>query len=142
MADQLMTIGELARRTGVAPSALRYYEELGLLPPACRTAGQRRYDASAVDRVGMILLLRDVGFSLSEMKALMAARSQSLDAWRELARIKLAELDERIARAQAARTALQHGLRCEHVDFFDCPNFTRVLAARMAGQSLEEAHRH
>lgn len=138
----VMTIGELARRAGVAPSALRYYEELGLMPPARRASGQRRYDASAVERVGMILLLRDVGFSLSGMKALMAARSESLDAWRELARIKLGELDERIAQAQAARVALEHGLRCEHKDFFDCPNFTRVLAARMAGQSLGEAHQH
>lgn len=137
-----MTIGELARRTGVSPSALRHYEELGLMPPARRASGQRRYDASAVERVGMILLLRDVGFSLGEMKKLTAPRSQSPGAWRELTRTKLTELDQRIARAQAARVALLHGLRCAHEDPLDCPNFARILAARIAGQPLEEAHHH
>jgi DNA-binding transcriptional MerR regulator len=137
-----MTIGELADRTGVAPSALRYYEELGLIPPPRRASGQRRYDTSAVVLVGMILCFRDVGFSLNEMKPLMASRSQSLDAWRELAGIKLAELDERIARAQVARVALQHALRCKHEDLLDCPNFARVLSARVAGKPLEEAHSH
>lgn len=138
----MMTIGELARRTGVAPSALRYYEELGLMPPARRASGQRRYDASAAGLVGMILFFRDVGFSLSEMKALTASRSQSPGAWRDLARGKLAELDERIARAQVAQVALQHALRCKHEDILTCPNFTRGLAARIAGKPLEEAHPH
>jgi DNA-binding transcriptional MerR regulator len=140
--ERLYTIGELAKRTGVASSALRYYEELGLMPPAPRVSGQRRYGQAAVDFVGMILLLRDIGFSLSEIKALIASRSRSSDAWREMARDKLAELDERIARAQVARVALQHALRCRHEDFLDCPNFAGVLAAKLAGRSLEEAHSH
>lgn len=142
MPDQLMSIGELARRTGVAASALRYYEELGLMPHARRASGNRRYDASAVEIVGLILFLRDVGFTLSETKTLMASRSQSADSWRELARLKVAELDERIARAQVARVALQHALRCKHEDLLDCPNFARVLVTRVAGKPLEEAHSH
>lgn len=142
MADEPMTIGELARRTGIATSALRYYEELGLMPPTRRASGQRRYDASAVQLVGMIMFLRDVGFSLSEMKALMASRSHSVDAWRALAHTKLAELEARIARAQIAQVALQHALRCKHEDLFDCPNFAQILADRAAGKPLEEAHRH
>ena len=55
MSEQRYAIGELADRTGVAPSALRYYEELGLLPPAPRVSGQRRYGPAAVEAVGMIL---------------------------------------------------------------------------------------
>jgi DNA-binding transcriptional MerR regulator len=137
-----MTIGELARRTGIATSALRYYEEIGLMPPARRASGHRRYEASAVPLVGMIMFLRDVGFSLSEMKALMASRSHSVDAWRALAHTKLAELDARIARAQVAQVALQHALRCKHEDLFDCPNFAQILADRVAGKPLGEAHRH
>src|SRR5262245_52656933 len=62
ISDRLLTIGELARRAGVATSALRYYEELGLLPRPARIAGQRRYPESAAWLVGVILLLRDVGF--------------------------------------------------------------------------------
>ena len=128
-----MTIGELARRTGVAPSALRYYEELGLLPAAARVSGQRRYSPAAVEHVGVILFLRDVGFSLAQMNALMAMRSQSPDGWRELVRQKLDELEEQIAKAEVARVALEHALRCRHAELLECPNFWDVVGARLAG---------
>ncbi|MEU9023723.1 MerR family transcriptional regulator [Actinomadura sp. NPDC048394] len=141
MADERLTIGEVADRTGVATSALRYWEEVGLLPEPSRVSGQRRYPPSAVEQVGLILLLRDVGFTLREIKALVGARTSGGD-WRELQRGKLAELDEQIARMQAAREAIAHGLACPHDNVFECPNFAGVLAARMAGASLEEAHEH
>lgn len=135
-----LTIGELARRTGVAASALRYWEELGLLPAPARVSGQRRYPPSAVELVGVVLLLRDVGFTLREAKEFIAARSQADDGWRELYLSKLAELDQRIAQAQAARTAIAHGLACPHQDITECSKFTGGVAARLAGWSLEEAH--
>src|SRR5215211_7357103 len=112
MGDRQLTIGELAKRTGVATSALRYYEELGLLPAPARTSGQRRYPESAVELVGIILLLRDVGFSLAEQKALMATRAAASNEWRGLAQRKLAQLDEQIAKAQTAHEAIEHALRC------------------------------
>jgi DNA-binding transcriptional MerR regulator len=142
MPQQLLTIGELSERTGVAPSALRYYEELGLMPPALRASGKRRYGESAVQLVGVILFLRDLGFSLAEMKTLIVSRSRSADEWRELARNKLAELEKSVERAQAARLAIQHALRCKHENLLDCPIFAGVLAARLAGKSLQEAHAH
>ncbi len=110
MGDRHLTIGELAKRTGVATSALRYYEELGLLPAPGRVSGQRRYPESAVGLVGVILLLGDVGFSL------------------------------RIAKAQTAKEVITHGLACPHDDFTTCPNGASIVAARLAGQPLEEAH--
>jgi DNA-binding transcriptional MerR regulator len=79
MIDHYLTIGELAKRTGVATSALRYYEELGLIPAPVRVSGQRRYPNSAVGLVGMILLLRDVGFSLRESKAFLGSRTPAVD---------------------------------------------------------------
>ncbi|MER7370653.1 MerR family transcriptional regulator [Nonomuraea wenchangensis] len=139
MSEQL-TIGELASRTGVATSALRYWETLGLLPPPARVSGQRRYPPSAVGLVGVVLLLRDAGFTLREVKAFLAARTAAGDDWRKLYQRKLAELDQRIAQAQAARTAVAHGLACPHEDIFECPNFTGGVAALLAGCSLEEAH--
>ena len=142
MSDQLLTIGELARRTRLAPSALRYYEELGLLAPARRVSGQRRYPPSAVEVVGVILSLRDVGFSLAETRTLMASRAESPAAWRELVRRKVAELDEQIAKAGAARVALDHALRCRQQDVLECPNFWNVVGARLTGRSLAEAHAH
>ncbi|MFI7708742.1 MerR family transcriptional regulator [Nonomuraea sp. NPDC049480] len=139
MSEQL-TIGELASRTGVATSALRYWEELGLLPAPARVSGQRRYPPSAVGLVGVVMLLRDVGFTLREVKAFIASRSPAGDGWRELYQRKLTELDQRIAQAQVARTAIAHGLACPHKDIFECSTFTSGVAALLAGSSLEEAH--
>jgi DNA-binding transcriptional MerR regulator len=142
MSDRLLTIGELARRAGVATSALRYWEELGLLPTPARISGQRRYPESAVGLVGIILLLREVGFSLAEQKAFMASRAVALDDWQRLARRKLAELNDQIAKAQTAREAVEHALCCPHDDLLRCPNFASVIAARLTGQPLHQAHPH
>ncbi|MEV0288511.1 MerR family transcriptional regulator [Kribbella sp. NPDC050820] len=141
MTDQTLTIGELARRTGVATSALRYWEELGVMPPPARVSGERRYPLSAAQDVGIILLLQDVGFSLRELKTLIASRRLA-DDWRQLAHRKLAELDAHIAKAEAAREALEHALRCPHENILHCPNFAEVTTARLAGVPLWEAHPH
>ena len=142
MVDRHLTIGELARRTGVATSALRYWEELGLIPAPVRIFGQRRYPESAVGLVGVILLLRDVGFSLRESKAFLASRTQAVEGWRTLAQRKLAHLDEQIVKAQTAKEAITHALHCPHDDITTCPNFTSVVASRLAGKPLAEAHPH
>jgi DNA-binding transcriptional MerR regulator len=136
----LLTIGELARRAGVTASALRYYEEVGLLPPPARISGQRRYPESAARAVGMILLYSDAGFTLAEQKALMASPRSASGDRKQLMRHKLAELDEQIARAQAARDAISHGLRCPHEDITQCPNFNAGVTARLAGQPLSRSH--
>ena len=135
----LLTIGELARRAKVAASALRYYEELGLLPSPARISGQRRYPESAARVVAAILLYRDAGFTLAEQKVL-ASRTSASGEWKRLVRRKLAELDEQIARAQAARDAIRHGLRCPHEDISQCPNFNAGLTARLAGEPLSRSH--
>lgn len=142
MCDRLLTIGELARRVGIASSALRYYEKRGLIPPPTRISGQRRYPESTVGLVGIILLLRDAGFTLAEQQALIAAWADAPHEWQRLARRKLAELDERIAKAQAAREAVDHALRCPHEDIRQCPNVRALVTARLAGQPLQEAHTH
>jgi DNA-binding transcriptional MerR regulator len=142
MDERHLTIGELAEITGVATSALRYYEELGLIPVPVRVSGQRRYPESAVGLVGVILLLRDVGFSLRECKAFLASRTQAVDGWRSLAQRKLADLDEQIAKAQTAKEAITRALHCPHDDIATCRNFARVVAARLAGQPMEQAHSH
>jgi DNA-binding transcriptional MerR regulator len=136
----LLTIGELSRRTGVSASALRYYEDLGLLPPPARVSGQRRYPESAARLVAAILLYSDAGFTLAEQKALMTSRKGASGEWGRLGRRKLAELDEQIATAQAARDAISHGLRCPHEDITQCPNFNAGITARLAGQPLSRSH--
>jgi len=139
--NRLLTIGELARRAGVSTSALRYYEEVGLLPAPTRVSGQRRYPESAARVVGTILLYSDAGFTLAEQKALMTSREGARGEWERLARRKLAELDEQIAKAEAAREAIEHGLRCPHEDITHCPNFDAGVTARLAGRPLALSHR-
>ncbi len=143
MADERLTIGALATATGVATSALRYWEQLGLLPEPTRVSGQRRYPAAAVHLVGLIIILRDVGFTLREIREMLPFRTDAPDAWQDQLKHKLAELDERISKAQVARTAIAHGLVCPHEDGIpNCPNFNRIMSARLAGLPLREAHTH
>lgn len=134
----MLTIGELAQATGVATSALRYWEELGLIPTPTRVGGQRRYTPDTVQAIGQILLLRDAGFTLTEINELLRTK----DNFRELAERKLKELDERIANAQAAKTAIEHGLACPHEDILTCPTGAGIVKARLAGIPLREAHSH
>src|SRR5438034_10753389 len=72
----LLPIGELSERTGVPTTTLRYYDELGLVPPAARAAGRRRYAPSAVRDVGVILFFREIGFSLTEIGRFIAGEQQ------------------------------------------------------------------
>ncbi|MDQ7909766.1 MerR family DNA-binding transcriptional regulator [Phytohabitans sp. ZYX-F-186] len=136
----LLTIGELARRAGVTTSALRCYEELGLLAPPARISGQRRYPESAARLVAAILLYSDAGFTLAEQKTLLANQASTPGDRRELMRRKLVELDKQIAAAQAAREAILHGLHCPHDDITRCPNLNAGITARLAGETLSESH--
>jgi DNA-binding transcriptional MerR regulator len=129
----LLTIGELAEQLGIATSALRYYEELGLLEPAERRAGRRHYRRSAVETVGSILFLRDAGFTLTEIGQL---RSSSADrpARRALLVSKLEELDRKAVEIIVVREALNHGLDCPAPDILTCPNFIAGVHERLAAQ--------
>jgi DNA-binding transcriptional MerR regulator len=129
--DGLLPIGELARRTGVATSALRYYERIGLLPPAERAGRRRRYPPSRAERVALIRLYQDVGFTLSEIGRLIAATGRGRRDWSRLAERKITELDARIADAQRAKRLIQHALECPHRDLLACPSFRSALEAHL-----------
>ena len=126
-----MPIGELARRSGAATSTLRYYERIGLLSPAERAGGRRHYTASSAERVALIRLYQDAGFTLAEIGRMLAARSQGRRGWGDLAERKIAELDARIADAQQAKKLIQHALECPHRDLLTCPRFRSALQAQL-----------
>jgi DNA-binding transcriptional MerR regulator len=126
-----LAIGELARRTGTAPSALRYYERIGLLPPTERAGGKRRYPPSSAERLALVRLYQDAGFTLREIRQLLAAGSGRRANWTPLAERKIAELDARIAEAQRAKDLLEHALDCPRRDLLTCPNFRAALQARL-----------
>lgn len=127
---ELLTIGALAERVGVATSALRYYEEVGLLEPTERRAGRRHYHPSAVEVVGAILLLRDVGFTISEIGQLYSSRADRATR-RTVLRRKLEELSRKAAEIDIARQALEHGINCPAPDIITCPNFTAGVHQRV-----------
>jgi DNA-binding transcriptional MerR regulator len=133
----LLSIGELSERTGVPTSALRYYDELGLVRPAARAAGRRRYTPSAVRDVSLILFFREIGFSLTEIGRFIAGERQGR---REMIDDKLAELAEQQHRIEVARTALEHGRQCPASDPIQCSRFWSIIEGRMRGLSLEEGH--
>lgn len=120
---QKLTIGEVARRTGVRTSALRYYEAEGILPAARRVNGQRRYTEDLVDLIQVARFAQGVGFSLAEIRALFSlsqGRSKLRAQWQPLARAKVKELDAVIARAQQMKQAIEHGLACGCIRIEDC----------------------
>ena len=120
----LLSIGELSERTGVPTTALRYYDELGLVRPAARAAGRRRYAASAVRDVGVIRFLREIGFSLAEIGRFIAGERQSQ---RDMIDHKLAELAEQQHRIEVARTALEHDRQCPASEPMKCSRFWSII---------------
>jgi DNA-binding transcriptional MerR regulator len=135
---RLLTIGELAERSGVATTALRYYDERGLVRPATRLSGRRRYAESAVAEVGAILLFREVGFSLAEISSFLTAGDRR--SRQEIVDRKLAQLTEQQHRIEVAREVLMHGQRCPAGDPMDCSRFWSIIDGQLRGLSLEESH--
>jgi DNA-binding transcriptional MerR regulator len=133
----LLSIGELSERSGVPTSALRYYDELGLVRPAARVAGRRRYAPSAVRDVGLILLFREIVFSLAEIGRFTAGEWQCQQ---EMIDHKLAELAAQQHRLEVARTALEHGRHCPAREPMKCSRFWSIIDGRQRGLSLEESH--
>jgi MerR family redox-sensitive transcriptional activator SoxR len=129
--EGLVVIGELARRTGVAGSALRYYERVGLLSPEARLGGRRYYGASVAERVAVVQLCQEAGFTLREIRALLAGWRGRGRAWTHLARAKVKELETRIAQAERAKALVQHALACPHASLVTCPNFRAAVAVHL-----------
>ncbi len=111
-----MTIGQVASRAGLAPSRIRYYEEIGVLPPAARTSGRRRYDEDVLRRLSIIDIAQRAGFSLDEIRELTGTRScneTAGDRLREVAGRKLPEIRNLIARAKAVEQWLEVAGACD-----------------------------
>ena len=122
-----MSIGEVARRTGVRPSALRYYEGVGVLPAPERENGRRRYDEEVLhevlDRMAVVRVAQQAGFTISEIGTLLDGFSEDTppsERWRVLAQAKLPEVEGLVKRALGMKVLLKKGLRCECLRLDDC----------------------
>jgi MerR family transcriptional regulator, redox-sensitive transcriptional activator SoxR len=118
-----LSIGEVARQTGLRTSAVRYYESAGVLPAPVRVNGRRRYDPDVVRLLRTVRFAQDAGFSVAEIRTLFhgfGAHVPPAARWRKLADRKLAELDALSLRVERMRRALLVAKQCGCVRMEDC----------------------
>nr|WP_066896596.1 MerR family transcriptional regulator [Mycolicibacterium houstonense] len=132
----VISIGEAAARLQMSPSALRYYDERGLVSPRMRRAGKRMYGAEELRRLALLKIVHRLGLPLDTAAAVLDAPSEQ---WRETVREQIAELDRVIAQAQGAQLFLTHALHCpaDH-PARDCATMIGVLDRLVDGMSVEE----
>jgi MerR family transcriptional regulator, redox-sensitive transcriptional activator SoxR len=133
-----LTISQVARQVGLRPSAIRYYEELGVLAPPRRVNGRRCYDEIALYRLALILGARATGFTLDEIRRLFFTFPEGVPVsqrWRELGTRKLEELAEQRARIEEMEAALRRLVTCCNCDAVDqCGRaMFRKVTARAGG---------
>jgi MerR family redox-sensitive transcriptional activator SoxR len=117
-----LTISDVARQVGLEPSAIRYYERIGLLPPAQRISGQRRYDSMVLNRLAVVQRGRQLGFTLEEIRQLFFSFPKDAHAserWRKLSQAKLAELDGLMNEIENVRRLLKKMMKNCHCDNLD-----------------------
>ncbi len=122
-----MSIGEVAQRAGVRPSALRYYESIGVLSAPERENGRRRYNGEVLrdvlDRLAVVRVAQQAGFTISEIRVLLDGFSEGTppsERWRVLAQEKLPEVEALVERVLGMKRLLERGLRCECLRLEDC----------------------
>ena len=116
LATDLLTVGEVAQRSGMAASALRYYERLGLVAATRTAGGQRRYERGVLRRLAFIRAARNIGLSLEEVSAALAelpgGRTPTKVDWARLSRRWRRRLDEQIVALTALRDGLDSCIGC------------------------------
>lgn len=137
VADRFITIGELARRTGVAVSALRFYEKKGLLQ-ALRTSGnQRRFLRSDIRRVSFILIAQKLGLALADIERELAelpqGRTPTLADWERISRSMRNSIDEKIALLELTRRKLDECIGCGCLSLTKCRLYNADDAAGAQG---------
>ena len=125
-------IAEVAQRSGVPASTLRFYEEKGLIESIGRRGLRRLFDPGVFERLALIALGRAAGFSLEEI-ALMFAPDGEPRIDRQMLAAKAGELDKTIRKLSAMRDGLRHAAACHAPSHLECPTFRRLLTAAASG---------
>ena len=127
-----LDIAEVARRTGVPVSTLRYYEERGLIASTGRRGRRRQYDPGVLERLGLIALGRSAGFSIEQMTRMFPPLGQP-DIDRRVLVDRADEIDRTIRELAAVRDSLRHAAACPAPSHLDCPTFRRLVRRAAAG---------
>lgn len=136
---QLLDIAEVSARAGVPASALRFYEEKGLIASVGRRGLRRLFTPDVLERLSLIALGRLAGFSLEEIAGMFSPNGR-LRIRREQLAAKADELDDTIRRLTAMRDGLRHAAVCKAPNHLECPSFRRRV--RAAGKHLRSANRN
>ncbi|MFD5323199.1 MerR family transcriptional regulator [Streptomyces sp. NPDC127092] len=124
--EPLLDIAEVARRSGLAPSALRYYEKKGLITADGRNGLRRTYRPEVLERLALITCARGAGLSIAEIHRFVVARPSDADV-RARMTARADDLDEQIGRLTRLRDSMRHASVCEHEPIVDCPDFKRAV---------------
>lgn len=150
----LFTISEVAKQVGLKPSAIRYYEQVGILPRAQRAGGQRRYDHAVLYRLALVQRAQQMGFTLEEIRRLFFGFRKATpisERWKKLSQRKLAELDtlaEQIRAMQALLRGMSEKCTCQALDqcgkgiFTHCCSDSKAapLPRSMGRKRVKRAH--
>jgi len=133
-----MDIAEVARRSGIAASTLRFYEEKGLITSIGRQGLRRRFDPGVLDQLALIALGQTAGFSLSEIGSMISSNGRP-DIDRRMLSAKADEIDRMVKRLKAVSKSLRHAAVCPAASHSECPTFRRLLrAAGSAGREQRQ----
>ncbi|NUO75060.1 MAG: helix-turn-helix domain-containing protein [Lysobacter sp.] len=136
-----LDIAEVAQRTGLPTSTLRYYEEKGLIAPIGRRGLRRQYEAGVLERLALIALGRAAGFPLDEIAQMFAPDGQPrIERQKLLARAD--EIDVAIRRLSGLRDGLRHAAACRAASHMECPSFRRILRAAASGAIATRSKRN
>ena len=122
----LLDIAEVGIRSGLAPSALRFYEKKGLIAPAGRNGLRRAYRPEVLERLALIACARGAGFTIAEIARFLLATPSDTELRARMAS-KAREMEEDIARLTRMRDSLRHASTCMHEPLVECPDFKRTF---------------
>lgn len=134
-----MDISEVAKQSGVAASALRYYERKGLIHSLESEGTRRKFSPAVLDQLALVALGQAAGFSLDEIRVMLTPGGEpNID--RAALAAKADELERQVKRLKAMIEGLRHAVACRAPSHAACPSFQRLLKAAAAG-ALESRHR-
>jgi len=125
-----LSIGEVAQQAGISTSAIRYYEDVGLLEEPERVGGKRRYDPGVIRWLALIETSKRAGLTIKEVHTLLygfPAGDVASERWQSLASNKLEEVEEYIGQLQRMKSLLEEALRCDCASLDECARLVLQL---------------
>ncbi|MCR5857938.1 helix-turn-helix domain-containing protein [Mesorhizobium sp. J428] len=140
---KFLDIGEVAARSGIKPSALRYYEEAGLISSVSRHGLRRQFPPEVLLQLKLIAMGKSAGFSLDEIAGMFGSNGMP-ELPRDVLHQKAAEIDRQIHELTALRATLRHVADCRAPSHMECPTFRRLVdvAGKRGGRRGSSARRN